>query len=34
MFGAARETGLPESDFPKSSPFRYEQAIDDQFWPD
>ena len=34
VIGAARETGLPEGDFPKSSPFRYEQAIDDQFWPD
>jgi hypothetical protein len=34
VIGAARETGLPESSFPKSSPFRYEQAIDDQFWPD
>jgi hypothetical protein len=34
VIGAARETGLPENGFPKSSPFRYEQAIDDQFWPD
>lgn len=34
VIGAARETGLPEGDFPKSSPFRYEQAVDDQFWPD
>ena len=34
VIGAARETGLSESDFPKSSPFRYEQAVDDQFWPD
>jgi hypothetical protein len=31
--GAARATGLPEIDFPKSSPFRYEQAIY-QFWLD
>jgi hypothetical protein len=34
VIGAARETGLPEGDFPKSSPFRYEQVIDDRFWPD
>jgi len=34
VIGAARETGLPESDFPKSPPFVYEQAIDDRFWPD
>jgi hypothetical protein len=34
VIGVARETGLPEGDFPRSSPFRYEQAIDDQFWPD
>ncbi|HME83775.1 MAG TPA: DUF29 domain-containing protein [Roseiarcus sp.] len=34
VIGAARETGLPEGDFPKCSPFRYEQAMDNRFWPD
>jgi hypothetical protein len=34
LIGAARETGLPESDFPKSSPYRVEQAIDDACWPE
>ena len=34
VIGAARETGLPESDFPESSPFRYDQVVDAQFWPD
>ncbi len=34
VIGAARETGLPEGDFPKSSPFSHEQAIDNRFWPD
>jgi len=34
VIGAARETGLPESDFPKASPFRFEQAADEEFWPD
>jgi hypothetical protein len=30
---AARETGLPESAFPKTAPYRVEQAVDDAFWP-
>ena len=34
VIGAARETGLPERDFPKSSPYRFEQALDDAFWPE
>jgi len=34
VIGASRETGLPESQFPKSIPYRYEQAVDDRFWPD
>ncbi len=33
VIGAARETGLPESDFPKTAPYRFEQAADDAFWP-
>jgi len=31
VIGAARETGLPESAFPKTAPYRFEQ--DDAFWP-
>ena len=31
---AARETGLAESAFPKSAPYRFEQAADDAFWPE
>lgn len=34
VIGAARETGLPETDFPKASPYGFEQAVDDSFWPD
>ena len=34
VIGAARETGLPESDFPKSAPYRFEQAVDEEFWPE
>jgi Domain of unknown function DUF29 len=33
VIGAARETGLPESDFPKTAPYPFEQAADDGFWP-
>ena len=33
VIGAARETGLPDSDFPKTAPYRFEQAADDAFWP-
>ena len=33
VIGAARETGLPEIDFPKSAPYRFEEAADDAFWP-
>jgi hypothetical protein len=28
------ETGYPRDVFPSSSPFTFEQAIDDAFWPD
>ena len=31
---ASRETGLPEADFPKSAPYRFEQASDDTFCPE
>ena len=34
VIGAARKTGLPESDFPKSAPYRFEQAVDEDFWPE
>jgi Domain of unknown function DUF29 len=34
VIGAARETGLPETEFPKSAPYRFEQVMDDEFWPD
>ena len=34
VIGAARETGLPESDFPKTAPYRFEEATDDGFWPE
>lgn len=33
VIGASRETGLPESAFPKSAPYTFEQAADDGFWP-
>jgi Domain of unknown function DUF29 len=33
VIGAPRETGLPDSDFPKTAPYRFEQAADDGFWP-
>ena len=31
VIDAARETGLPESAFPKAAPYRFEQAADDAF---
>jgi len=34
IIGAARETGLPETEFPKTAPYRFEQASDAAFWPD
>lgn len=34
VIGAARETGLRETDFPKASPYRFEKVVDDEFWPD
>jgi len=34
VIGAARETGVPETEFPKTAPYRLEQASDDAFWPD
>jgi Domain of unknown function DUF29 len=33
VIGAARETGLPESAFPKTAPYRFEEAADGAFWP-
>jgi hypothetical protein len=32
--GGARETGLPEADFPKAGPYKFKQVVDDEFWPD
>jgi hypothetical protein len=32
--GAERETGLAAETFPDTSPFTFDQAIDDDFWPD
>jgi len=34
VIGAARETGLPEAEFPTQSPYRFEQILDDGFWPE
>ena len=34
VVGAARETGFPDSVFPKTAPYRFEQAADDAFWPE
>ena len=34
VIGAASETGLPETEFPMSLPYRYEKATDAAFWPD
>jgi hypothetical protein len=34
VVGAARETGLSESAFPNSTPYSFEQAIADDFWPE
>jgi Domain of unknown function DUF29 len=31
--GAERETGLAAETFPEASPFSFEQAISDDFWP-
>ena len=31
---AITETGLPDSRFPESCPYRIEQLLDDDFWPD
>ncbi|HXZ17420.1 MAG TPA: DUF29 domain-containing protein [Roseiarcus sp.] len=33
VVGAARETGMPESAFPKSSPYSFDEAADETFWP-
>jgi hypothetical protein len=32
--GGARETGLPEADFPKAGPYKFKQVDDDEFRPD
>jgi hypothetical protein len=34
VVGAARETGMPETAFPKAAPYRFDQAVDDAFWPE
>ncbi|MGF6899465.1 DUF29 domain-containing protein [Paraburkholderia sp. GAS348] len=34
LIEAERETGLPESTFPASSPYTVEQVFDEGFWPD
>jgi hypothetical protein len=31
---AERETGLPESTFPGTCPFSFDQIMDDDFWPE
>jgi len=31
---AAPETGIPESDFPKTCPYSVEQALDKTFYPE
>ncbi len=33
VIGAARETGLPEGLFPAALPYRFEEAMDGEFWP-
>jgi uncharacterized protein DUF29 len=34
VIAAARETGLPEADFPKTRPYDFKQVVGDEFWPD
>lgn len=34
VIAAARETGLPEGGFPQNCPYRFEQAVDGEFWPE
>ena len=34
VIGAARETGLSEGEFPKSAPYRFDEAVDPEFWPE
>jgi len=34
ILGAAKDTGLPESTFPATSPWTFEQIMDDTFWPE
>ncbi len=34
VIAAARETGLPESGFPASAPYGFDQAADAGFWPE
>jgi len=31
---AAKETGIDETDFPKTCPYSFQQAISNDFWPD
>ena len=32
--GAARETGLDRNTFPNECPWLFEQALDNEFWPE
>jgi len=32
--GAAKETGLPKKTFPDACPWSFEQAMDNEFWPE
>ena len=32
--GAAKETGLPKNTFPEPCPWTYEQALNEDFWPE
>jgi hypothetical protein len=32
VIAAARETGLPESVFPRAAPYSFERAADTDFW--
>ena len=34
LTSAARETGLPKNTFPEKCPWSFEQAIDEEFWPE
>jgi len=34
VFNAANETGLPETRFPASCPYTFDQVLDTDYWPD